>query len=221
MDRCLQTKASSREFWMIVSVTYGIQIIDTLLSCAVWGFQQHILLTDRRLLWGTGMQIGLIGLVSWYLSTCGWKYSDFKFVVSWHQILEGIGFYILNLAIYQVWTGFLLQIPAVHDSVRPISFEHHVTLPVAMAVTIVNPLFEEFLNLGYVQQCLAEHGAAFAVGVAVLLRLLSHIYQGPVAVLLILPMGVLFSLYFLFRRQLCALVIAHALLDFIPLVSRV
>ena len=58
---------------------------------------------------------------------------------------------------------------------------------------------------------------AFAVGVSVLIRLLYHTYQGPMAVAFIFPMGVLFAVAYWRRRALWPLILAHGLFDFIGL----
>jgi membrane protease YdiL (CAAX protease family) len=105
-------------------------------------------------------------------------------------------------------------IPGVGESVRQVSIRNTTSLPVALLVSVLNPLFEEVLNLGFVQRLLSKHGLAFALGSAVMLRLITHLYQGPLAAVAILPLGIVFGIYFHFRRELLPVVIAHGLLDF-------
>jgi uncharacterized protein len=46
-----------------------------------------------------------------------------------------------------------------------------------------------------------------------------HLYQGALGVVMALPMGLVFTLVFARTGRLWPLVIAHALLDFVALVS--
>jgi membrane protease YdiL (CAAX protease family) len=58
---------------------------------------------------------------------------------------------------------------------------------------------------------LSEQGAALAITASALLRFLYHLYQGPVASLAILPLGLLFAAVFWKWRSLWPLIAAHTL----------
>ena len=51
-----------------------------------------------------------------------------------------------------------------------------------------------------------------AINVSVVVRLLYHLYQGPIGVLTIVPMGLLYGYLYSRTRQLWPLVVAHVLL---------
>lgn len=212
-------KPSSREFWTVIIFTYGVHILLSIASRLVYGFQPHILITNGSLLILLAEEVSTAALLSWYLFGRGWRLSDLSFSVSGGQTLEGAGLYVLSLFACWLVGACLLQISLVQELVQSVYIERHVSIYVAIAITLVNPAFEEILNLGYVQQCLDHHGPAFSIGVAVLLRLLMHIYQGPIAVLTILPIGIAFSWYFRWRRRLYPVILAHAIMDFIGLCS--
>ncbi len=83
-----------------------------------------------------------------------------------------------------------------------------------VAVSIVNPIFEEVLLCGYIVTVVNERrGFWFAVNVSVAIRLACHLYQGPVGVLSILPLGFLFTYWYARTRRIWPLVLAHAALD--------
>lgn len=89
-----------------------------------------------------------------------------------------------------------------------------------VAVSIVNPAFEELFVTAYVVTSLTNQGVnhGTAVTVSVVIRLLYHLYLGAVlAALLLIPMGLIFGYYFARRRRLWPIVVAHAATDFLAL----
>jgi len=83
-----------------------------------------------------------------------------------------------------------------------------------VAVSIVNPIFEEVLLCGYVVTVLSERRNFWmAVNVSVGIRLMCHLYQGPAAVVSILPLGLLFTYWYARTRRIWPLIIAHAGFD--------
>jgi membrane protease YdiL (CAAX protease family) len=88
------------------------------------------------------------------------------------------------------------------------------------AVSIVNPIFEELFVCAYVISALKEkRGAAFAMNVSIGLRVTYHLYTGVVGVLLIAPVALLFSYWYVRSGRLWPLIVAHGLLDFIALMQ--
>jgi len=88
-----------------------------------------------------------------------------------------------------------------------------ISLPALAALSIVNGIYEEtFLN-GYLVPALQSFGAAFAVGVSVLVRVLYHLYQGPLGALAVLFTGIIFGVYFWKTRKLWPVAFAHVFAD--------
>ena len=56
-----------------------------------------------------------------------------------------------------------------------------------------------------------------AINVSVVVRLLYHLYQGPIGILMVVPMGLLYGYVYSRTRQLWSLVVAHVLVDLIGL----
>ena len=55
--------------------------------------------------------------------------------------------------------------------------------------------------------------------VSVALRLLYHLYQGPMGVLGIIPIGLLFAFWFAKMGRLWPVIVAHGLMDLIGLLA--
>jgi membrane protease YdiL (CAAX protease family) len=78
------------------------------------------------------------------------------------------------------------------------------------------------LVVGYVIQALeAKQGIVFAIGISVLIRLLYHTYQGPIAAISIIPMGLIFAVVFWRWRNVVPLIVAHTIMNGLALSSEI
>lgn len=91
------------------------------------------------------------------------------------------------------------------------------SLLVVVALSMLNGLYEEAFLLGYLVRGFAPLGAYFAVGLSMLVRVLYHLYQGPVGALSVLVFGCVVSLYYWRTGRLWPAVFAHTLADVIAL----
>jgi membrane protease YdiL (CAAX protease family) len=93
---------------------------------------------------------------------------------------------------------------------------------VAVPMVLVNPPIEEALYLGYVAKVLRSRwGVHIAFTCALLLRMLMHLYQGPLALVGVLPCAIIFTVYYLRTGRLWPLVLAHVVFDCVALGSLV
>ena len=95
-------------------------------------------------------------------------------------------------------------------------------LTTVVAVCLLNPVYEETFLCGYIVTRGAEsHRVMTAINVSVGLRLLCHLYQGGIGVIMIIPLGLVFSWWYARTRQLWPLFVAHSLFDAIGLLRYV
>jgi len=62
-------------------------------------------------------------------------------------------------------------------------------------------------------------GPSVALWASVMLRVLVHAYQGPLAVVGILPLGLVFTCYFARSKRLWPVIVAHIIQDTIGLMQ--
>jgi membrane protease YdiL (CAAX protease family) len=93
-----------------------------------------------------------------------------------------------------------------------------VTLPYVLALGIVNGTYEEVFLLGHLLRGLKSHGASFAIGASLLVRVLYHLYQGPIGALSVLGFGLVISVHYLRTGRLWPAVFAHMLGDIVPFI---
>jgi len=91
--------------------------------------------------------------------------------------------------------------------------ESTASLPMVLSLSAVNGLYEETFLLGYLQRFQAAAGPAFAIGLSTLVRLLYHVYQGPVGAVSVLVFGLVLGLWYWRTRMLWPAVVAHMLVD--------
>jgi len=113
-----------------------------------------------------------------------------------------------------VWHGLAPALTADAVSTRVLG---RPSMLVAVTLSVANAVFEEFLWLGLGIGALRRHGVGLAALVSVGLRTLVHAYQGPLALIAILPLGVVFTVYYLRSCRLWPVVVAHATQDMLVL----
>jgi uncharacterized protein len=87
-----------------------------------------------------------------------------------------------------------------------------------LVLSVVNGVYEEVFLLGYLQRELMPHGAAFAVGASLLVRVLYHTYQGHIGATAVMMFGLVLSVYFLRTSNLWPPTLAHVLADFVAFI---
>ena len=84
----------------------------------------------------------------------------------------------------------------------------------------INPVFEEMIETGYFVQSLERYGMWVAVLASALFRAFLHAHLGVNAIVVVLPIGLIFGFVYWWRRQLWPLVVAHLLFDSYALFPR-
>jgi len=93
-----------------------------------------------------------------------------------------------------------------------------VSMQLVFLTSTVNGIFEELFVAGYIITALsATRGMWTAINVSTVVRLLYHLYQGPLGVVIIVPLGLLYGYVYARTRQLWPLILAHVLIDIIGL----
>ena len=95
------------------------------------------------------------------------------------------------------------------------SFEG-VSLSSTVALALVNGTYEEVFLLGVLVRGLRGYGLSVAIGLPLLIRVLYHLYQGPLGVVWIATFGLVLTLAYVVRQDLWPPVFAHILWDIVP-----
>jgi uncharacterized protein len=178
-------------------------------------------ITQAVLLRSILIELVILTVLALFLRARGWTIARLRIEPSIRGSLEGVGlfvgynvlYYVLAIALASAWPTFA-RIVASTRLIQP-----GIGWPTIVAVSLVNPLFEEALLCGYLVCALKESkGITTAVNVSAGIRLFGHFYQGALGVVGIVPMGLLFAYWYARTGRLWPLLVAHALQDFAALV---
>lgn len=130
---------------------------------------------------------------------------------------HGMGLYVVSLiASWVAVAPFAMGQPT--QPIETMVSSASVSLSSVVSAALVNGAYEEVFLLGFLMRGLRGYGLSIAVGVSLLVRVLYHLYQGPLGAVSVLAFGLVLSLYYLRTRALFPVVFAHVLADIIPFV---
>jgi membrane protease YdiL (CAAX protease family) len=211
----MRTTTTPVEAASVSAICFGWAIITSSQSVAA-GFQSSSF-TDSNMLGLIGMEVvfGAIALLLLYAR--GYSVSNLYPNPSLAGLGLGVGLYIASLM-----TSWVAVAPfAASQPSQPIDAllsSASVSLSSVIAVALVNGAYEEVFLLGFLLRGLRGYGLSIALGVSLLVRVLYHLYQGPLGAVSVLAFGLVLSLYYIRTNALFPVVFAHVLADVIPFV---
>jgi membrane protease YdiL (CAAX protease family) len=162
----------------------------------------------------------ILFVVLWFLKQRGWIYNDFKLRPSIKNTGYGILLAFCAYISYIMLCSLVsFMSPAFFKAISQSSLAtNDISFANILAVSIINPFFEELLVVGYVITVLKKvKSTTYAVNTSVAIRLVYHLYQGPLGVIAIIPVGLIFAYWYAKKEVLWSVIIAHSLFDFIGL----
>lgn len=198
-------------------------------------------------IWATiFLELIVCGVLVPFLRTRGWTRRRLGIRPSLQGCLHGM---VLALAAYGSYFALASLVGGIWPAVAHALAQTRIvsagfSWTVVVAGSIINPFYEEVFVCGYVITVLTERrtkavaalagaaggeigaagmavGLATAVNISTAIRLSYHLYQGVAGVLAVVPLGLLFGIWFARTRQLWPLIVAHAILDFVGLAAGV
>jgi membrane protease YdiL (CAAX protease family) len=130
---------------------------------------------------------------------------------SWSGALSGAGLYLGTTVLITI---VLPLVP--HPADTPLAdmvAKAHVSLSTLLPIAVVNGTYEEVFLLAYLMRGLRRYGTSTALGIALLVRLLYHMYQGPVGALSVVLYGAVVGVYYQRTGRLFPVVLAHVIAD--------
>lgn len=221
LDRYITSLSARTEFAVVLALAFGWFIVVSLVI-ALFGNTAGYLsaMTDDSMYGLLIHELVMLVVIGWFLHRRRWAFERFGFTPTVTDTLIGLALVVaLSLLLSLSWSLALAVAPglaATYSVGEPVTGGVH--LGTILAVSIVNPLYEELLVSGYVISALqVTRGFWFSVNVSVLIRLLYHLYQGAAGVLEIIPLGLVFAIWFARTGRLWPLVVAHAIFDLVGL----
>ena len=203
------------EFLIVLATAFALPV--TLSLIATFGpvsAQQQVQLTNVDLQALIVQEAVVLLLLGWFLRVRGWHVAHFAAHPSWRELGEALGLFLLTSALCLV-----IGLAGNGGMEKPAS-GNALDWAMILAVSIMNPLFEELFLCAYVLPfVIARRGTSVAVAVSLAIRLSYHTYQGAGGMILVAIAGLVLSIYFVRTRRIWPVLIAHGLLDFIGLAA--
>lgn len=214
----IKSISNRSEFLIVIICAFGLPIFTSVMAF-ISGNTESVSMTDRELYFTIILECVVLVLLGGFLKARGWTLRGlgFRFNVLDPAIafLLLIGAYLSVIVVLMFSAVFLFQeVPE-----QPVVAD--VSVGVAILVSIINPVFEELFVLGYVVSFfkLTKKDFWLAVSISVLIRVSYHLYQGVYGLLSILPVGVIFTIWFARTGRIWPVIIAHAAIDLIGLMA--
>lgn len=213
-------QSSATEVIIVTAICFGLFIYWSLQAVAA-GFPSGAGFSDSYLI-----NIALTECVLTFLAmmVLRWQAYPLKSLLAapnWRD--SGTGCLLLVVA-YLAWAFVCQFFNAGHymrEPMEKMALQSHPTMTGVLLMSIINGWYEETFLLAYLMTAVDKLGASTAIGISVLVRLLYHLYQGPVGAVSILVFGVIFTAYYWRSRKLWPVVFAHMLADFIGLSAQI
>ena len=206
-----------------IALVLGVPVALFLASSVSWRLRgaSGMMFTDRRLVVTLLIEAILAAGMVRYLWNRGWRPADVAGIPEPQDILRGFGLWLAAVTAYGViFLGLYLIVPSFVAPIQKPQFTGSLSPLMILVAALVNPIFEEFLWLAYAIPALgSRYGLRVACVISVALRVMVHAYQGRLALIAILPLGAIFTWYYVRSGRLWPVVVAHVVVDALGLSS--
>lgn len=201
------------EFFAVVGVGFGYFILSNLLYLLIPSARAQI--SDDSLRFLVAFEILVLSVLGALLYARGWRLSRISPPLALSDAIFGLGLALASYAIYLAAAIAAVTLAGTENQLTSVEFvDSDIRLTTLIVASTVNPLFEELLLCGYVVTVLKERrGLWVAVNTSLAIRLACHLYQGPVGVIAIVPLGFVFTYWYARTGRLWPVVLAHAIVD--------
>jgi membrane protease YdiL (CAAX protease family) len=150
-----------------------------------------------------------LGLVLWVGRIRGWSLTTFGFRLSWKEVGAGALLFLASFFLVQPVLGLITR--EVFHTTVDFHRVSEVTMPFVIMICVVNPVFEESMEAGYIFNALQRTGMWPTILVSATFRGLLHATMGVSGFVFMSAQGLLYGLVYWRYRQLWPLIIAHSL----------
>lgn len=201
------------EFVLVTAVSFAYFIIGSV--AFLFSHIRVAKFTTSRTVAAIATEVIILGAVAWILRIRSWRLARLTERISVPSVLAGIPLFIAYYVVYWITAIIVVELYPPAANTAAIQFVSPAPFWLLAVFIIINSIFEEMTVTAYVIAALSHEGFALSITVSTLLRFLYHVYQGPLASISILPLGVLFGVVYYRWRTVWPLVTAHTIMNLI------
>ena len=207
---------------LVLLATVGVFILDSALRLLLQGEGRltgfQIRLTNHDLVSGILYQTAVLLVLGWFLHRRGWRLEHITRPFEPRDAGRAIGLWLLALiAAYATLSVVFWLVPAQMGTVLKTTFAEELNGFLTAAYSLIDPLFEELVLLGFVRTAFRSSPVWQVFLLSLALRAAAHTYQGLFAALTIIPVGLVYTWYYLRTGRLWPVVLAHSIQDMLAL----
>ena len=202
------------EFVIVIISAFGQFILASILSIGTARTAAYTNEALASLLVGEVLQFAAI---AWFLRVRGWTLEKVGLKVTLRGTGLGLGLAVASYAVFilaQLAGQHLLAVDMTSAAAVYPKAAKDLDLQLVFVTSAVNGVYEELFVAGYIITALTPvRGPWTAINVSTGIRLLYHLYQGPIGILAIVPLGILYGWVYVRTRALWPLIVAHISID--------
>jgi membrane protease YdiL (CAAX protease family) len=207
------------EVFIVLAICFGSSVYKSVRSFSSGEAFIKVEFTDERIIRTLLYELVLTAVCFAFLRLRNYKIGErLKFEPSLKGTLVALGLFVATYIIYAISISIIFALVGAQN-IPVAEYVITVGLPLVIAASLINPLFEETFVMGYVFDKFQSQGVVWAVTASVLIRVSYHLYQGWVGIISLLITGLIFAVVYARYRNLWPFYLAHALMDFVGLVS--
>jgi membrane protease YdiL (CAAX protease family) len=157
------------------------------------------------------VELVILAIVASILRLRGWRPGRLGLHFAWGDVLVGVLLFVAYMLLYWVTAITVASLFPAARHIDAFSFSPKAPFFLLALFIVINSAFEEIAVTAYVVEALSDQGGALAISASTLIRFSYHLYQGPVASISILPLGILFGAVYWRGRRLWPLMVAHTI----------
>jgi membrane protease YdiL (CAAX protease family) len=222
MRTWIRSLSTRGEVLVVCAVAFGSALVRVALALAGVGAAPAI--TQSQIYRLVTVEPLILGLLGGFLYLRGWTLRRIGLVPVGKDLFVGLALGIAAYVAYLLlwYLCWLAQVRVTYLAGSTQLVVGGFTLLSVLAVSILNPLYEEVFVCGYLVTVGGESGRlAAGMNASIGLRLAYHLYQGGAGVIGVLPFGFLAAWWFSRTRRLWPPIVAHAIMDFVSLARHV
>lgn len=209
------------EFLVVITWAFGLAIFASILSIGMSPEDARGLYDNSGLIGDLVFELVQSLFLIWFLRIRGWTLEKLGLNVTLRGTLLGVGLLAFTYGLWigvQYLAGWIMPAEMQAAQARYPTASPDLSMSLVFLASVVNGIFEEVFVAGYVIAAVGPvRGMWTAINVSTGIRLLYHLYQGPLGVLSIVPMGLVFGYAYARTRLLWALIFAHIVMDILGL----
>ena len=218
MGRWVRGLSPGAEFAVVIIGAFGLFILVQLLPAPPPESQGRI--TSAQLQFLSVYELIISAALAAFLAARGFSLKRIGLGPTLAESAVGLGLALAMMAASQI-IGIVLAIlwPYADEAARSATFATPgVGLAMIATTSAINAVYEEVFVCGYVITVLKDRTDPWtAINLSTGIRLLYHVYQGPVGMILVIVFGTTMAYYYLHRGRLWPPIVAHALFDVVAL----